>query len=227
MLAAGIVGKIGTVTRHRRRERVLAACLAMLAGYIDALGFLKLGGFFVSFMSGNSTRLGVGLSSGWAAATLPALLIGLFVTGVVAGSLVGRAAVTSARRRPAVLGFVTLLLAGAAILEETGLGYGAVAAMTLAMGAENALFERDGEVSIGLTYMTGTLVKLGQRITDALLGGNRWSWIWYLLLWSGLVTGALTGAAVYERMGLGGLWIAAPVAALFTVAAGMIGDERR
>ncbi len=199
----------------------------MLAGYVDALGFLKLGGFFVSFMSGNSTRLGVGLATGWGPATLPAILIGLFIVGVVLGSLVGRAAITPTRRRPAVLGFVTLLLAAAAVLEETGLGFGAVATMTLAMGAENALFERDGEVSIGLTYMTGTLVKLGQRITDALLGGNRWAWVWYLLLWSGLVTGALSGAAVYERIGLSGLWIAAPIAALLTVAVRMIGGEHR
>jgi len=178
-------------------------------------------------MSGNSTRLGVGLAIGWGAAALPAILIGLFVRGVVLGSLVGRAAVTQVRRRPAVPGFVTLLLTSAAALEEICLGFGAVAAMTLAMGAENALFERDGEVSIGLTYMTGTLVKLGQRVTDALLGGNRWAWVWYLLLWSGLVVGALTGAAVYERMGLGGLWIAAPLGALLTIAAGLIGGEQR
>lgn len=47
-----------------------------------------------------------------------------------------------------------------------------------------------------------------------------------MLLWSGLVTGALTGAAFYERMGLGGLWIAGPIAAPLTAAVGMIGDER-
>ena len=32
-------------------------------------------------------------------------------------------------------------------------------ALAFAMGAENATFERDGEVLVGLTYMTGTLVK--------------------------------------------------------------------
>jgi uncharacterized membrane protein YoaK (UPF0700 family) len=37
------------------------------------------------------------------------------------------------------------------------------------MGAENALFERDGEVQIGLTDMTGTLVKFGQRLFSALM----------------------------------------------------------
>ena len=41
-----------------RRIRLPAAYLSALAGYVDALAFLKLGGFFVSFISGNSTRLG-------------------------------------------------------------------------------------------------------------------------------------------------------------------------
>lgn len=32
--------------------------LSALASYVYAIGFIELGGFFVSFMSGNSTRLG-------------------------------------------------------------------------------------------------------------------------------------------------------------------------
>lgn len=42
------------------RVVALAVCLSALAGYVVALGYLQLHGFFVSFMSGNSTRLGVG-----------------------------------------------------------------------------------------------------------------------------------------------------------------------
>ena len=43
---------------------ILAICLAALAGCVDAIGFLQLGGYFISFMSGNSTRLAVNLVSG-------------------------------------------------------------------------------------------------------------------------------------------------------------------
>lgn len=196
----------------------------MLAGYVDAMGFLKLGGFFVSFMSGNSTRLGVGLIDGWAAATLSALLVALFVIGVVLGTLVARTALRKGSRRLAVMGLVTTLLALAAAMDSLGVAYGAIAGMTLAMGAENALFERDGEVSIGLTYMTGTLVKLGQRLTEALFGGDRWAWLWYFLLWSGLVAGASVGTLAYQRFGLGGLWFAASAAALLTAVIGTIGS---
>jgi uncharacterized membrane protein YoaK (UPF0700 family) len=82
---------------HRRRERIIAAFLAALAGYFDVLGFLKLGALFVSFMSGSSTRLGVGLEQRAAQVPVPASLIGLFVVGIVAGSFMGH--VAKARRR--------------------------------------------------------------------------------------------------------------------------------
>jgi uncharacterized membrane protein YoaK (UPF0700 family) len=40
----------------------LACALSALAGYVDGIGYLHLGGLFVSFMSGNSTRMGVSLA---------------------------------------------------------------------------------------------------------------------------------------------------------------------
>ena len=122
---------------------------------------------------------------------------------------------------------VAALLALAAALSFFGHSWPAVALMTIAMGAENAVFEREGEVSIGLTYMTGTLVKLGQKITAALLGGNRFAWIPYGLLWLGLVTGALAGALSHARIGLGGLWIAAIAAATLAYMAERVGRSER
>ena len=35
---------------YRRGERALAVYLSSITGFIDALGFLYLGGFFLSFM---------------------------------------------------------------------------------------------------------------------------------------------------------------------------------
>ncbi len=211
------------MTRYDKRIQALATCLSALAGYVDAIGYLSLGGFFVSFMSGNSTRLGVGLAQGSTAAVIAAGLIGTFLLGVIVGSFTGHAA--GRHRRPAVLALVAALLTIAAALASAGMPHAAVVAAGLAMGAENAIFERDGEVHIGLTYMTGTLVKLGQRITTALLGGDRIAWTPYLLLWLGLVAGGLAGALVYPHLGLGGLWIAAGVAAMLALIAAKIGPD--
>jgi uncharacterized membrane protein YoaK (UPF0700 family) len=206
------------VIRHDREARVLAIALAALAGYVDATAFIMLGGFFVSFMSGNTTRFGVGLATGAAgAAQAAALLLGAFVLGVVAGSLCGHAA--GERRRPGVMVFVSLLLAAAAVLAHFGLRWTAAFALAFAMGAENAVFERDGDVQIGLTYMTGTLVRCGQRIAAAMLGGPRMEWLPYLLLWLGLLAGTIAGAAAERYWGQGALWTAAGVAAILAVAA--------
>ncbi len=205
------------MTRTDRRDRLFAICLSALAGYVDALGFLSLDGFFVSFMSGNSTRVGVGLVTGAGAAVQATSLVGAFVLGVTGGTLVGRAA--GPRRRAAVLLVVASLLAAAALLAAGAAPRAAAAVMAMAMGAENAVFQRDGEVSIGVTYMTGTLVKLGQRLATALSGGERLAWVPYALLWAGLVVGAAAGALAHRLVGLGGLWLAAGAALLLASAA--------
>jgi uncharacterized membrane protein YoaK (UPF0700 family) len=205
------------VNRYRPRVKLLAAGLAGLAGFVDATGFIKLGGFFVSFMSGNTTRLAVGLATNMSAALEAAGLIGGFVLGVMLGTLLGRRA--KRRRATWLLLLVAGLLALAAMLSDAEYSTAAIAAMVLAMGAENTVFEREGEVQIGLTYMTGTLVKLGQRLAGALMGGDRHAWQPYLLLWLGLAGGAAAGALDYPYLGLDNLWLAALAALLFAALA--------
>jgi uncharacterized membrane protein YoaK (UPF0700 family) len=209
------------MTRYSRRHWFLAIGVSTIAGYVDAIGFLKLGGLFVSFMSGNSTQLGVGLVGEPQVALTAARLLTSFVVGVVAGTLIAMAA--GPYRKPVLLGFVSIVLALAA---SSGAGLSntlATTAMTVAMGAANAIFQRDGEVSIGVTYMTGTLVKFGQHVAAALTGGPRWRWVPYLALWSGLIAGALAGALAYPRFDIAGLWIAIFVAWLLAAYAFLIG----
>ncbi|HUO22766.1 MAG TPA: YoaK family protein [Caulobacteraceae bacterium] len=202
--------------RYARSLRALAVCLSLLAGYVDAIGFMALGGFFVSFMSGNSTRLSVGLAHHSHDAWVAGGLIGAFVIGVMFGSAVGRCA--SRRRTMTILALVALLLASGGSLAALGARTAALALVAMAMGAENTVFERDGEVSIGVTYMTGTLVKLGQRATGALFGEDPTGWLPYLWLWLGLVCGAVLGAACYPRLGLQALWPAAAAALALALA---------
>ncbi|HEY6917520.1 MAG TPA: DUF1275 family protein, partial [Allosphingosinicella sp.] len=170
------------------------------------------------------TRLGIGIADAAAQAMMAGWLIGMFVLGVMAGSYAGFRA--GPRRPAAILLLVAFLLTCAALLGGFGYVGAAVTFLALAMGAENATFERNGEVSVGLTYMTGALVKLGQRLTLALLGGNRWEWVPYAGLWLGLVMGAVGGASAASRIGLDSLWPAAVFAALLALAAGRIAETR-
>jgi uncharacterized membrane protein YoaK (UPF0700 family) len=194
-----------------RRNVALACALSALAGYVDGIGFLHLGGLFVSFMSGNSTRMGVSLAEGqWWIAAQAFGLIALFVIGAAAGSLIvlGR----GANRQPWLLLAEALLLAAAALCYAFGLSNVAIAAIVLAMGLENAVFQIDGGAGLGLTYVTGALVKVGQLVAAALTGGARWAWAANLLLWAALVTGSLCGALAYYWINLAAIWFAAAAA---------------
>jgi len=200
------------------RASILLACaLSAVAGYVDGIGFLHLGGLFVSFMSGNSTRMGVSLADGQWTSALEALgLIVLFVAGAAIGSLIvlGR----SAQRQAMLLLVEALLLVAAALAHHLGQQAVAVTAIVLAMGLENAVFQIDGGGGLGLTYVTGALVKVGQLIAAAMTGGSRWGWLPNLLLWAALVAGAVAGALAYNRFNLGAIWIAAGVALVLAAA---------
>lgn len=203
-------------------RQYLAIGLAALAGFVDATGFLSAGGYFASFMSGNTTRLGVDLSASLASAAVPAGLIAGFVTGVVAGALVSEWGGTW--RKTAVLGLALTLLILAATLDRLW-PPGFVAAAVIAMGAINNVFRRNGEVAVGVTYMTGALVRLGQGIAARLMGHTTQGRLSALGLWLGLATGACGGALSFTHFRTATPWLAAATCAILLVSAFAI--ERR
>jgi uncharacterized membrane protein YoaK (UPF0700 family) len=189
----------------------LACALSALAGYVDGIGFLHLGGLFVSFMSGNSTRMGVSLADAeWRPAASALGLIVLFVIGAAAGSFIvlGR----GVHRQPWILAAEAALLAIAGLCHAFGLPDAAVAAIVMAMGMENAVFQIHGGAGLGLTYVTGALVKVGQLIASALTGGEPFGWVPNLLLWAALVIGSVCGALAYHWINLAAIWFAAGLA---------------
>lgn len=185
------------------RRVAMAVALSLLAGFVDALGFMHLGGYFVSFMSGNSTQMAAVLPDGLAGAILPLALVVLFVLGVMVGTL-------AEQRLSASLGLLVLaaLLGVATALAAMRLDDAAIMVTPFVMGAMNTVL-RSGQGAMAVTYMTGNLVKLGQTIVAAVQGGPRWTWLPYLLLWLGLLVGALCGALAYGEIGLVALWLPA------------------
>lgn len=176
-----------------RSTVALACALSALAGYVDGIGFLHLGGLFVSFMSGNSTRMGVSLAAAeWLKAAEALWLIALFVLGAAAGSLIvlGR----GANRQALLLFAEAILLAAAGLCHALGFPQAAIAAIVSAMGLENAVFQIGGGAGLGLTYITGALVKVGQMLAIALTGGSRFGWLPNFMLWAALVAGSAFGA---------------------------------
>ncbi len=187
--------------------------LAGLAGWVDAVGLARLGGVFVSFMSGNTTNIGVALARlDGDHAAVAALVVGLFVVGVVVGEFIRPVAGRSGRSL--VLMLVALLLGVAAAAARGKVGPMTVAGpMVLAMGAQNAAARRVGTAELGATYVTGTLVHLGAALAAGLRGQGFGDAGALLTMWMGLVTGALLGTAALKYL---------PDAALAVPAAGAL-----
>lgn len=203
---------------HRYRPQMIAVALllAALGGFVDAIAYLGLGGFFGSFMSGNTTRMGIGIATGnWSEASTAAGLILGFLCGVMIATMLSVR--FPARRKTFVMLTVTTLLAVTALLTAVTNKQFPLILLAVAMGAENGVFNREGEVSIGLTYMTGTLVRIGQRITGALIGtASPFGWVRHTLLWVSFAGGVMISAHEYGQLGTNALWIAALVAAIMT-----------
>ncbi len=193
-----------------RDDLTLAIALLALAGFVDAIGFLILGGLFVSFMSGNSTQFAIRTGETlWSGAWPAATMVGLFTLGVVVGRLAATAA--GPWRRPAILTLVAALLALAGWVPLPALAAGAL--MAVAMGAQNGILHTAGRTTTSLTYVTGALV--GESLADALTGAGPAAAAWpYLALWVGIVAGGVAGAAAYGMLGVRALTLPAAAAAL-------------
>ncbi|HIW94909.1 MAG TPA: DUF1275 domain-containing protein [Candidatus Corynebacterium gallistercoris] len=188
----------------RGGERLLAVTLTFVAGCVDSIGFLYLGGVFLSFMSGNTTRSATAFVEGdWALATVAGSCIVLFLLGVIMGAMCQRLATRLwdvYRAREVVLALVAAIFAVTSLLTAMDLDSVAILTLSVAVGAMNSVFERGGEVAIPLTYMTGTLVKMGQRFADTFFGGRHAVWLLHLLLWASLSAGAIAGAVAYHHL---------------------------
>jgi len=182
----------GTTIRFRiGHPQLVGFALTVVAGWIDAVGFLRLGGPYVSFMSGNTTQLGTGMGNfDLVSAVLPAFLILLFVVGALAAALL-RGLMTVQRALSFSLGIESALIATALCLSLFSVSSAlTLAPLPLAMGMQNVVGRGIGS---GRTFVTGSLVRLGEELAAAALGrSNRWSEP--ALTWTAIMAGAAMGA---------------------------------
>jgi uncharacterized membrane protein YoaK (UPF0700 family) len=191
----------------------LAVSLAMIAGFLDAYGIITYD-TYVSFMSGNTTQAGYKIGEGncWAAAH-SALAIVFFVGGSFAGALLAHSGVRRIRRL--VFGVVAASLA--LIVGFTQLGFSSgwvpIAVVSFAMGAMNTALSRVGAQYVSLTFVTGTLSRIGVQLALAArrapLPGSQGSWDTHLYrallstcLWAGFLTGTLLSGMATPRFGV-------------------------
>ncbi|WP_420891502.1 YoaK family protein, partial [Mycobacterium montefiorense] len=183
-------------------ETRLSWVLGALAGVLGAISFLHSAGYFVTFMTGNAQRAPLGLFRGEVWPSVAAMLLILsFVAGVVIASLCRRHFWVAHPHGPTVLTTFSLMAATALDVidegwSESDVDFPPIALMAFGIGALNTSFVKDGEVSVPLSYITGTLVKMGQGFERHIAGGQAADWLGYLLLFSSIVLGATLGGFI-------------------------------
>ncbi|HEY7856470.1 MAG TPA: YoaK family protein [Terriglobales bacterium] len=218
--------------------RALAAIwLGLIAGFVDALGYLLLTQVYTSHMTGNTASLardvaghrwfGV-LRHGWPiAAFMAGLMIGAWLTEI-------------GRRRhwhfrlSLVLALELIVLAAMLVLPPVTPATLAwpVAIPALAMGMQTVTITRIGEERVYSTYVTGTLSKLAEALIGYLFWlhdrpasiAPRARWreaarhrlLWQAILTGGLWLAFLMGAVlgVFGEARFGSNAVVAPIAAL-------------
>lgn len=172
-----------------------ALALAALAGAVDAIALAGLGDIYVSFMSGNTSQLGVaaGMMAGGHVGKVAAVVL-VFVAGVVLGEIAATQ-IAPRSRSTVLLAAVAVGLGGASALLVLGISPWIVSlVMAFAMGMQNAVVRRAGHVDVALTYVTGTLVHMSRAIAAALLKRGPWHRARpFAALWLAFVFGASAG----------------------------------
>jgi uncharacterized membrane protein YoaK (UPF0700 family) len=184
------------------REARLAYLLAILAGVLGATAFTHSAGYFVTFMTGNAQRAVLGYFRDDVVLSLTAgLLLFSFVAGVVVASVCRRHFWVAHPHGPTML--ATFSLMAATIVDvfdegwsESQLDFPPIMLLAFGIGALNTSFVKDGEVSVSLSYVTGTLVKMGQGIERHIAGGNLADWFGYFLLFGSFIFGATVGGLI-------------------------------
>ena len=171
----------GNAARLRFERLVLAMLLPLVAGIVNAVGFLELGSF-TSHMTGNTTKIGDDLANhDWEAASDALAMLGAFCFGALFSTL----SVERAQRRDKARFFQPLLWELAALsvfaVERDNhplswQPFWIKELLCFAMGLQNALVTTMSDAVIRTTHLTGLLTDLSIEVGRLL----SWSWDWWV-----------------------------------------------
>ncbi|GAB2650048.1 YoaK family protein [Nocardia goodfellowii] len=205
-------------------EARISWVLAGLAGLIGAAAFMHTAGYFVTFMTGNTERAILGhFDGGRDMAVAAAALLASFLSGVIVASWCRRHFWHAHPHGPTLLTTVSLAVSALTDLylvshaEDTSrIEFIPILFVAFGVGALNTSFVKDGEVSIPLSYVTGTIVKMGQGIERHIGGGDYADWLGYFLVYAAFALGAFLGGLLSLAVPGWAMLITATVVCLLT-----------
>jgi uncharacterized membrane protein YoaK (UPF0700 family) len=224
-------------TEHVQEKAWVALTLALVGGFVDAVGYITLLGVFIAHMSGNSAAMGAHFGQAKAAAGLArAAPIPLFVLGVGGGVVLIEILTRRGVRSTAavVLGVEAGMLLAVMLLGDAELSHGVVPAQkgwtfyaliflaAAAMGLQTSALRRLAGQTVRTTFVTGMLTHLGEEAAKFALPSTRASASpsrlgLLALIWTCYAAGAIFGGWAHDEWALNALVI--PLAVLGAVIA--------
>ena len=233
----------GTASLLAMRDELplfIAASLTWIAGFVDAVGFLSLGGIYTANMSGNSVAIGIqGAAQNWPAMLRRMWPVAIYVLGLLLCRLLVEFGARERIRKIASFAFAVevALLTPACLAtraQAAGDSYLYIALLALAMGVQNAALTHFSSLTLHTGFVTGTLLKVSEEFTKFLT----WSFdqlrrpnqsistflslapkqkplrvaLWLAAIWTLYVVGAICGALSHKTIQLRSL--AVPIAGL-------------
>jgi uncharacterized membrane protein YoaK (UPF0700 family) len=195
--------------------------LAMIAGLINAVGFLGVYQQALSHLTGTLTVLGMELARGHYAVALHALsiLLAFFAGCVASGALIAQGQLKLGRRYGVALSLESVALFAAVILLRRGSATGEYLG-ALACGLQNAMATTYSGSAMRTTHMTGMVTDIGIACGH-LLRGMAVDWFRFRLygvLLLGFFAGGVAGAVGYGRFGYDTLLLPAALSGITGVA---------
>ena len=169
-----------------------AVALAIIAGYADAVGYLRFKAF-AGMMTGNTVLMGMAVfgHADLAVWTYAALLALFFAAAVTAYMFLPRFP------PGLILGAEAVLI----LLADAITARWAVVFLVLAMGLQNPVATRLG-VPLNTTFITGDILRFGEGLARRLAPhsshGGRVPFAIFGLVWLGYAAGAALGTGIYE-----------------------------
>jgi uncharacterized membrane protein YoaK (UPF0700 family) len=196
----------------------IAVGLTLLAGYVDAVGYLSLGQVYVANMSGNSIAVAVyGANLDWREVwkygwPVMSFTLGLFLSRLLVGW--GMRAGWRSVAAPAIGVEALALVAFSAVPPGTT----GVFLAACAMGVQAATLARFNGVTVYTCFVTGSLVKFAEDGAELLLivlqrrpprACHIRGTIWFALIWTAYVAGAILGANALHLLARASILLAA------------------
>lgn len=179
-----------------------ALALALIAGFVNAVGLLSFEHQSVSHLSGTATMLGAGIISSPIEKSLHLLsVLGSFLFGsLIAGLLIRGETIKLGRHYDTALLIEAVMLFSAFVFLARGSIYGHFMA-SAACGLQNAIATKYSGAVIRTTHLTGIVTDLGIMLGARLRGENtdQRKLILFLIIFLGFISGGLLGSVLYQQ----------------------------